>query len=475
MSYRPPTGPCGSRHPTTTPTVTRSASRTTAYCDLRRQENRMTSVEDTRRSTRDAYPADLASFVRERWDEDRAGSLPDQGRLETLISACYQAGLLREEERAVTFRVILCDPDLLPPREGPPDGTHRLEFPRPRPFDVQEIRRLSPAADYYRSLIGACFDEEEGLRVWGLVHTGPRWLRGGQGGRDVPPPLPPVLVLRAYGPGRIAVDVGLKALCKLEEGRLSDTSMDVFDSRWLPDTFAPVRGELAKIHAGLRDQARKKGEVWARLDNDIIRVIGQHTIKRIISAVRDSHHGGTVVIVPPYLADDILEGRYVSLKYKFIDAEPRRRFRTLIVDVMNALARSHAGTPARDPVGWDDYEASSDRELTGLDEAIFEVAHLIAGLTAVDGAVVLTQRFELLGFGGEISGKLPAVKTVARALDVEADTAFDESAEGVGTRHRSAYRLCKALPDVIAVVISQDGNVRFVKCKDGAITYWDQT
>jgi hypothetical protein len=203
-------------------------------------------------------------------------------------------------------------------------------------------------------------------------------------------------------------------------------------------------------------------------------VIGQHTIKRIIAAVRDSHHGGTVVIVPPYLADDILEGSYVSLKYKFIDAEPRRRFRTLIVDVMNALARSHAGTPARDPVGWDDYEASSDRELTGLDEAIFEVAHLIAGLTAVDGAVVLTQRFELLGFGGEISGKLPAVKTVARALDVEADTAFDESAEGVGTRHRSAYRLCKALPDVIAVVISQDGNVRFVKCKDGAVTYWDQ-
>ena len=59
-------------------------------------------------------------------------------------------------------------------------------------------------------------------------------------------------------------------------------------------------------------------------------------------------------------------------------------------------------------------------------------------------------------------------------LDVEADTAFDESAEGVGTRHRSAYRLCKALPDVIAVVISQDGNVRFIKRKDGAVTYWDQ-
>jgi DNA integrity scanning protein DisA with diadenylate cyclase activity len=64
--------------------------------------------------------------------------------------------------------------------------------------------------------------------------------------------------------------------------------------------------------------------------------------------------------------------------------------------------------------------------------------------------------------------------SVARAIDVEGEVAVEESAEGVGTRHRSAYRLCKALSSVIAVVISQDGNVRFIKCKDDAITYWDQ-
>jgi DisA bacterial checkpoint controller nucleotide-binding len=434
----------------------------------------MGTVEDTRSTTQDAYPADLARFVCEAWDEERAGPLPEEGTVETLISACYQASLLYEEERAVTFRVILCDPEHLPPNDGPPGGIHRLEFPEPRPFDIQEIRRLSPAADYYHSLIGIRLDEEGELRIWGLVHSGPRWLREGQGGRDAPPPLPRALVLRVHGPGRIAVDVGQDTLCKLEEGRISDVSMDVFRSRWLPDSFAPVRQELAEIHEGLKDQARKKGQVWARLDNDITRVIGQHTIKRITSAVRDSHHGGTLVIVPPNLADDILEGRYVSLKYRFVDAEPRRRFRTLIVDVMSELARTYAGAPARDPVGWDDYEASSDATLSLLDEAVFEVAHLIAGLTAVDGAVVMTQRFEMLGFGGEISGDLPPVETVERALDVEAEATIEESTDGVGTRHRSAYRLCNALGTVIAVVISQDGNVRFIKRKNGAVTYWDQ-
>ena len=75
----------------------------------------MGAVEGTRRTTQDAYPADLARFVCGAWDEERAGPLPDEGMVEALISACYQASLLREEERAVTFRVILCDPELLRP------------------------------------------------------------------------------------------------------------------------------------------------------------------------------------------------------------------------------------------------------------------------------------------------------------------------------------------------------------------------
>jgi DNA integrity scanning protein DisA with diadenylate cyclase activity len=45
----------------------------------------------------------------------------------------------------------------------------------------------------------------------------------------------------------------------------------------------------------------------------------------------------------------------------------------------------------------------------------------------------------------------------------------------MGTRHRSAYRLCARFPDAIAIVISQDGGVRFVAWHEGAVTYWDHT
>ena len=74
------------------------------------------------------------------------------------------------------------------------------------------------------------------------------------------------------------------------------------------------------------------------------------------------------------------------------------------------------------------------------------------------------------------AGVLPARgRSACRALDLEGERRVGESIDGVGTRHRSAYRLCKALPGVVAVVVSQDGNVRFVRRADGDLTYWAHT
>ena len=44
----------------------------------------------------------------------------------------------------------------------------------------------------------------------------------------------------------------------------------------------------------------------------------------------------------------------------------------------------------------------------------------------------------------------------------------------MGTRHRAAYRICAAIPGSLAIVVSQDGSVRFVRELDGRVAYWDQ-
>ena len=440
-----------------------------------------------------AYPQDLAAFVAARWEDESGVSdppapvshnppvepLPEASVLEEVLSTCYQASLLREEDQPVLFRLAVGPPDIFLPDDGPPDGSQRLEFPEPRAFDVQELRRLSPATDYPRSIVGVRHDGGKGLRIWGLLHSGPRWLRDRQGGRVTSPPLPPLPVVHVTGPGRLEVRKGSDVVGRLDKGTLSDASMDVFESDWLPAGFATARAELIELHSEARERALERdGERWALLDPDLARRIGTQMFKRLVSTVQNFGRGGTVIFVPPERTEEFSrENRYVALKYGISDGEPRRRFRALIVEIMNRLAQAHGTTDAsRTPrtVGWKEYQESDDEKISSLEEAILEVAHLVAALATTDGAVVMTKRYELLGFGGEISGKLAGVETVSKALDVEGTTVVEEPTEIVGTRHRSAYRLCKELPDVVIVVVSKDGDVRFVRRQGDAVTYWDQ-
>ena len=48
------------------------------------------------------------------------------------------------------------------------------------------------------------------------------------------------------------------------------------------------------------------------------------------------------------------------------------------------------------------------------------------------------------------------------------------STEGFGTRHHSVYSLCNAIPEIIGMVVSQDGNVQIIKKRDSLVTCWDQ-
>lgn len=73
-----------------------------------------------------------------------------------------------------------------------------------------------------------------------------------------------------------------------------------------------------------------------------------------------------------------------------------------------------------------------------------------------------------------IPGRLPDVERVGRILDLEGENVAEEGAGNVGARHRSAYRLCDALPGSVTVVVSQDGGVRWMRKRDGRVIYWEQ-
>ena len=53
---------------------------------------------------------------------------------------------------------------------------------------------------------------------------------------------------------------------------------------------------------------------------------------RILGRIRSYRHGDTLIFIPEEIKEEFLSADYVKLKYRFIDGEPRRRFRTLTVN-----------------------------------------------------------------------------------------------------------------------------------------------
>ena len=87
------------------------------------------------------YHLDLADYIRRCWpiDEQEVGSatsatgvLPADPFFENLLSICYQASMLREEEHPVRLRLILAGPEQFSAQEFPPMGLHRQIFTHPR-------------------------------------------------------------------------------------------------------------------------------------------------------------------------------------------------------------------------------------------------------------------------------------------------------------------------------------------------------
>jgi hypothetical protein len=93
--------------------------------------------------------------------------------------------------------------------------------------------------------------------------------------------------------------------------------------------------------------------------------------------------------------------------------------------------------------------------------AISRVVDALAGLTAVDGATLLTDRYELLAFGVKIfrpDGR-PRVEQVVVTEPVEglAPVVMAPVQLG-GTRHISAAQFAQDQQDAVALVASQDGH-----------------
>jgi DNA integrity scanning protein DisA with diadenylate cyclase activity len=84
----------------------------------------------------------------------------------------------------------------------------------------------------------------------------------------------------------------------------------------------------------------------------------------------------------------------------------------------------------------------------------------VAGLTAIDGATIITDQFELLAFGAKIqrAGTNDPVEQIVVTEPVVGNKAIVvQPVQHGGTRHLSAAQFVHDQRDAMALVASQDG------------------
>jgi len=428
------------------------------------------------------YPKDLVLELLALWRLGSPGTesggeghkkLPDFDVLEELISTCYQVSQMQEEARGLRFRIMLCEPeDIVGDGRSEAKGLFTLIFSEPRPYNEYELLKLGPSTDYNNSLIGIRYGCPEGLQIWGLIHSGSKWMHVIHGGSKQATPLPSALGINVVGSGRLIVCRGLHILAQLTGGNIISPSTNVFQSQWVAERFGRVRDELAMLHEGNRSNIENE---WAQIDSSFVPTLYLQFFKHLISTMRRSGHGGTIISFPAGMEELITRvNPYIDLKYRFAEDGSRNQLRKIVLQIMEVLARNCGRLYGSDyNAGWKDYVSLQTEELAQLDERVFKFARFIARLTGVDGAVVTTEGLELIGFGAIIQGTMEMGGSVALALDPEAVRRQVELVESVGTRHRSLYYLCHKLQNVLGILVSQDAKARLVTRSREMVTCWD--
>ena len=326
------------------------------------------------------------------------------------------------------------------------------------------------AALFFRSMIGVCRSLHQDLQIWGMVVSGTRWLSSLAGGRYHGAPEPDSLVIHSLGPGRLTIHLGRNRIATLAGGRIESRAFDLFESKWLQGVFSQVRNSFLNEAFGESSDAK-----YVPVDVDFVRMMTYNIVLRTLSVVRNGRHGGTLVIIDP---DDeaMLRTPEAALRFKYLiaDCPARRRYARMLTQAIIRLVK--AGQPS----------SQTQRRMDGVSDAPghrikrhgrgFVRFRALSG--GSDGRGWCAGRHPSPGPGRVRcridDSKRPGLKSVRHALDLEGEIWANEPLDNVGTRHRAVYRFCRGYPRCLAIVVSQDGSVQFVRNHNGAVTYWNQ-
>ena len=282
---------------------------------------------------------------------------------------------------------------------SPDQSRYPLRFERPLPLNPAVLTRVAPAVERRGIHLGVWPDERGTLQVWGTTRTIPMFS----------------FVLEVAAPGLLVVKHH-----RDEGGKFVNVAVFEGDDVKIVDEQASRLPECPNLLTSLLG-----------FDNRETSILVQLAV-----SMRAHGRGGSLLVVPSG-TDSWRESIVQPISYG-------------VTPVFCELAElvEHEPSEADDP------------EHRLWQEAVTDAVDAIAGLTAVDGATIITDRYELLAFGAKIArrdGSL-SVEDVIVTEPVEGGAkAVVHATRLGGTRHLSAAQFVHDQRGGVALVASVDG------------------
>jgi hypothetical protein len=458
-----------------------STNRSGALCQSRSPNVwSMARQQLTRQSMRPfLYPRDLYRRLSKVWDASPCTTgwppvaLPEQQILNHLLDVCYHASFLVEESRPVTFRAVFLE-HTTPIKPLEADQSHPTElylFDAPVPFTAEEVRQVAPAADLTSVLIAIqCTDAGSGaLGIVGLVDIGSSLWAMSRHERPMGHGLPDALIIAVTKPGQLTISRGSRPVIRLVDGSLAVPAGNVFLRGPVGDFFGEAAYWFVEKACELASQTYHGEE-----QNDDLTFAYNTFLELLLFSATALGHGGTILFVSDELShDDPRLLNRVNIKYPTPSSRPKE---VLLHKMAIRLQwqKQYSALYEKKTIS-----NSSFQNLDALDyaqqnavDAVRDLAKFIAGLTAVDGAVILTDRLRLLGFGAEVLTEGRKTESVRSATSELAGKFTEVPISAFGTRHRSAFRFCSSLEPSVAFIMSQDGGVKAVRQVGRHLVMW---
>lgn len=400
------------------------------------------------------FDSQLIEQVIDLWSQARVDGRSGQNlrfsHVKDLMETVFLASLKREEEHPVQVSVSLLDP-----REMEDEARHpttvAIRLDRRLPFSVESLAKLSAAFDHTTTALGVFPMEEDPnlLEIWGAVFSSRRG-RNRFDALQLERNPPDALSITTSRPGALLLLRGGNLIARFANGRFSEPTPTPFTSSLMGWSLLKV----IKAHPEFRSLGTKYWRTYRDL------------IDRLLVESSKRGHGGTIVWLPE--AEVASTSEWFQTKYE-LGGSPEggpilERMCQLDIKRGSGLTALEAEFSAVEARNLEESFLDCKRHLV-------EHVELLAQLTRVDGALIITDRLRPLSFGTVLTAPVWGGKTVW-GPDNETSGTDDVVLSRYGTRHNSAVNFVGKVPSAVVFVLSQDGPIAGLTQKDPGTIYW---